>query len=300
LETVQFTGETGSYTRAGNIPCANQPPVARLTGSPLVGNAPLTFTFDAGASTDPLSCAHINSYLIDFGDGTGATQTCSATCPGGAQMFIHQYANPGAYAAQLAVKDNFGQTSTNPAEVVVTVNSAAPPQLASVKSRMIHGNNVGAKDIDLPLTGPVGVECRTGATSGNYTMVFNFTNLLTSVDQATITGGAGQIQSGAIGPDQHQYIVNLTGVTNAQRLTVALLNAHDSTNKIGNVSATMGVLLGDVNGDGFVLSGDYTAVRQKSGTPVDDATFRFDINSDGFILSGDYTTARQRSGTQLP
>jgi len=62
----------------------------------------------------------------------------------------------------------------------------------------------------------------------------------------------------------------------------------------------MGVLIGDVNGDGFVLSGDYTTVRQNSGNPVDQNTFRYDINADGFILSGDYTTVRQLSGTQLP
>jgi hypothetical protein len=63
---------------------------------------------------------------------------------------------------------------------------------------------------------------------------------------------------------------------------------------------SMGVLLGDVNGDGFVLSGDFTAARAKSGVPVDGNTCQFDINLDGFILSGDYTTIRQQSGTHLP
>ena len=69
---------------------------------------------------------------------------------------------------------------------------------------------------------------------------------------------------------------------------------------ISNVVVPMGVLLADVNGDGFVLSGDYTTVRQKSGATADQDTFRYDVNADGFVLSGDYTTARQQSGTHLP
>jgi hypothetical protein len=61
----------------------------------------------------------------------------------------------------------------------------------------------------------------------------------------------------------------------------------------------MSVLFGDVNGDGFVLSGDYTAVRQRSGATTDATNCQYDINIDGFILSGDYTAARQQSGTHL-
>jgi Dockerin type I domain len=79
---------------------------------------------------------------------------------------------------------------------------------------------------------------------------------------------------------------------------VILDNVTDGVN-VGTVVIPMAVLLGDVNGDGFVLSGDYTAVRQKSGSAVDGNTFKFDINADGFILSGDYTTARQQSGAHL-
>jgi hypothetical protein len=69
----------------------------------------------------------------------------------------------------------------------------------------------------------------------------------------------------------------------------------------GNViSPQMGVLIGDVNANGFVLSMHYTTVRKNSGNNVDPNTFRYDINADGFILSGDYTTVRKQSGTQLP
>jgi len=107
--------------------------------------------------------------------------------------------------------------------------------------------------------------------------------------------------SGSIGTDTHEYIVNLTGVPNASHVNVTLNGVTDSVPSSGNVGPVrMDALLGAVNQDGCVLSGDYTAVRQKSGAPVDGNTFKFDINADGFILSGDYTTVRQQSGAQLP
>ena len=112
------------------------------------------------------------------------------------------------------------------------------------------------------------------------------------------------------GPGTNQYQIHFNAnVTNAQRHTITLNgvpvhndniagNAGNAT--LNNAISRLDFLLGDVNGDGFVLSGDYTATRQKSGSPVNATTFRYDVNADGFILSGDYTTVRQRSGTQLP
>jgi hypothetical protein len=174
---------------------------------------------------------------------------------------------------------------------------AAPPPLkmSAVVSRKTQGSV--PFDINLPLTGAAGVESRSGG--GNHTLVFTFNNNLVS-GSASVTSGVGTVSTSSIGPNPNQFTVNLTGAANQQYLTVALNNVADSQNSIGNFSATMGVLLGDVNGDGFVLSGDYTAARAKAGTPVDSTTCQFDINLDGFILSGDYTTIRTQSGTQLP
>jgi hypothetical protein len=94
------------------------------------------------------------------------------------------------------------------------------------------------------------------------------------------------------------YTVNLHNVPNAKLITLSLNGVRDNTNTFTD-TIPMGVLLGDVNGDSFVLSGDYTAVRQRSGATVGAITFQYDINADGFILSGDYTTVRQQSGSQL-
>jgi hypothetical protein len=173
------------------------------------------------------------------------------------------------------------------------------PTLTTAASRKTHGS-AGTFDVDLPLSGTRGVECRSGGAGGIYTVVFSFSENLTGVDSRVVTP-CGTVSSSSVGPNPNQYTVNLTGVCNAQYVTVTLTGVHGSAGGVTpSASATMGVLLGDVNADGFVLSGDYTDTRAHSGSAVNGATFRYDINADGFILSGDYTTVRQQSGTSLP
>jgi uncharacterized protein (TIGR02597 family) len=118
-----------------------------------------------------------------------------------------------------------------------------------------------------------------------------------SFTSAIPTSGAAVVGSSS-GNNTSTVTVNLTGVTNAQKVAITLVGVNDGTNT-NDVAVEFGALFGDVNGDGFVLSGDYTAVRQKSGAALDGTTFKFDLNSDGFILSGDYTAARQQSGAHL-
>src|SRR5436305_12012460 len=98
-------------------------------------------------------------------------------------------------------------------------------------------------------------------------MVFRFANPLISVEQATVTHGTGQVPNnqGAINPnDAHEYLVTLTGVNNKQTVEVTLLNARDAS-AVGNVSDTMEVLIGDVNGSHQVDSGDVFLVQKQNG-----------------------------------
>jgi hypothetical protein len=160
-------------------------------------------------------------------------------------------------------------------------------------SRMTHGG-AGTFDIDLPLVGSPGIECRANPNK----IVFTFANPLTSIASVSAPAGA----SGSIdNTDAHRYIVTLPGLPNAQYTTISLSNVQDSdANSRASVQVTMGVLFADVNQDTFVLSGDYTAVRQRSGSSLDGTNFKFDVNADGFILSGDYTSVRGQSGMHLP
>jgi hypothetical protein len=175
-----------------------------------------------------------------------------------------------------------------------------PVQLVGAASRKTHGN-AGPFDVDLPLAGNPGIECRSGGTNGNYTLVFNFANTLTSVSCVSALSGNGVVSSSAIGSDPHQYVVNLTGVTNAQVVTVSLSNISDSTGNFSSaVSASMGVLVGDTNGDGFVNSADISQTKSQSGNPVTGANFREDVNADGFLNSADISVVKSESGTALP
>ena len=60
--------------------------------------------------------------------------------------------------------------------------------------------------------------------------------------------------------------MNLTGVPNASPLAVTLNSVTDSANNVGDVSAHMDVLLGDVNSTGRTDSGDVTTTRNASVT----------------------------------
>jgi len=74
----------------------------------------------------------------------------------------------------------------------------------------------------------------------------------------------------------------------------------DSQNNAGTTTATMGVLVGDSNGDGTVNSGDAQQTRNRSGQTADGTIFRSDVNTDGTVNSGDAFIVRDRSGTGLP
>lgn len=95
-------------------PPVDNPPVARLSVSPLSGPAPLQVTADASGSTDT-DATPIASYAFDFGDGTS---TGAQTAPAATKS----YPAPGSYQVTVTVTDTAGLSSTASATVTV-----APP-----------------------------------------------------------------------------------------------------------------------------------------------------------------------------
>jgi len=181
-------------------------------------------------------------------------------------------------------------------QTLIEEYSPTIPPLTGVVSQFTHGS-AGTFDVDLPLTGNPGIECRSSGSlgAGNYTVVFTFVNNVTSCGTAGTTGG-----SVSAGPNTNQCTENLTGVANQQYITVTLNDVLDSQNNSGNVSASMGVLIGDTNGDGFVNSADISQTKSQSGNTVTNANFREDANADGFINSADISLVKSQSGTALP
>ena len=183
---------------------------------------------------------------------------------------------------------------------LITSCPVSSVELVAVASRKLHGSV--PFDVDLPLaTGP-GIECRSGGANGDYTLVFRFSNNLVSVGDASVTSGTGSVSSSAIDAgDADQYIVNLTGVTNAQSVTVTLANVSDSAGQSGTTfSASMGVLLGDTTNSGAVNSSDISQTKSQSGQLVTTSNFRQDVTADGSINSSDISLVKSKSGTALP
>jgi hypothetical protein len=167
----------------------------------------------------------------------------------------------------------------------------------SAVSRKSHDSIAQPFDIDLPLSGSLGIECRKGqgANSDQHQVVVTFPVPI-SVSSATVSGTATVSNVLASG---NQVFVDLAGVANTQRLIVTLVGVNDGTN-IADVSVPMGVLLGDTNGDGFVNSADIGQTKAQSGQALSQSNFREDVNVDGFLNSADIGLVKSKSGTALP
>jgi hypothetical protein len=190
-----------------------------------------------------------------------------------------------------------GVSDTPNAITLVEHYQVSPVQLTAIVSRKTH-NDAGVFDVDLTNS----IECRSGGANGDYKLVFSFANPLTTVAGANVTFGTGSVVSAQIDPsDAHNYIVNLTGVANAQSITVSLTNVGDSVGNFSPAAAgSMKVLIGDTNGDGFVNSADIGQTKSQSGNQVTGSDFREDVNADGFVNSADIGLVKSKSGTGLP
>jgi hypothetical protein len=197
-----------------------------------------------------------------------------------------------AYSATFNLNPN-----TNQHEEDVYYVRVAPgaPMAQSAFSRKTHGA-AGAFDVPLPLTGNVGIECRSGGATNDYQMIINFATPVT-VGGASVTSGTGSVSSFSVSGSQ--VTVNLTGVTNVQRITVTLMNVNDGTH-MGDVPVSMGVLVGDVNGNAAVSAADVALTKSQVGATVSGSNFREDVNANGVINSVDVAQVKSDVGTALP
>ena len=199
------------------------------------------------------------------------------------------------YTTYTATGDN--NTSRSFVYSLNTTNGT-PLLPTNVVSRKTHGT-AGAFDINLPLTGTPGVECRGGGANNDHEVVFAFPVAVT-VSGATITPAAGMLGSMSgtpvLSPDGRNVTLHLTNVTNEQTLTMNLgVNNNTST-----FTVPISFLAGDTNADRVVNSGDALQTRNRSGQATDATNFRSDVNTDGAVNSGDTFIVRSRSGDFLP
>ena len=108
----------------------------------------------------------------------------------------------------------------------------------------------------------------------SYQEVITFASPVT-LTGVTVTNGTGSATFSGSGTTV--ITVNLTGVTDQQRLGVTLKNVSDGTTT-ANILIPMGVLIGDTGGNGNVNAADVGQIKSQSGVAVGAGNFRADVN----------------------
>ena len=212
----------------------------------------------------------------------GDSHTCAVTIGGGVKCWGQN------------IYGQLGDYSTSPRQTPVDVLTLA---LSAVQSRKTHGT-AGTFDLLVDrtqdITGTVTVEPRTIGVE--HSIVFQFDDTVTKKGVASVVTSSGMtigissaIATGSV------VVVTLVGIANNSRLTISLVGVNDAL----NVSASIGFLVGDVNGTGSVNSSDISAVKARSGQVTNASNFRFDLNATGAINSSDISAVKARSGMVL-
>ena len=203
----------------------------------------------------------------------------------------------GGSATATATRLSTGDTSEFSACVVVTQGV----QASSVVSRKTHGG-AGEFDIDLPLTGSTGIECRSGGANGDYQVVFAFPTAVT-LSGASVTPAPGHSGNLAgppiISPDGRTVTLSLTNITDVQTIAMTLSGVNNGTNT-NDVTVHMSLLVGDTNGNGIVNASDISQTKSRSGQAASSTNFRSDVVANGAINASDLALVKSRSGTGIP
>jgi hypothetical protein len=93
--------------------------------------------------------------------------------------------------------------------------------------------------------------------------------------------------------------INLTGVSNAQRLGVTLESVSDGVN-LGSIMIPVGILLGDTNANGSVTAADVGLTKSLVGATLSGTNFRADPNANGSINAADVGLTKANTGVVLP
>ena len=116
--------------------------------------------------------------------------------------------------------------------VVATGAFAVTPVVSSIASRKVHGTPPSAATFDLPLSAVLTTPTIEPRNGPNQTIVFKF-------DRAVVAGSATVIEGvatkGTVQFSGTEMIVNLTGVTNQQYVTVSVSGVQGSDGSTGGM-----------------------------------------------------------------
>ncbi len=175
-------------------------------------------------------------------------------------------------------------TATRTSGDVLGAGGSAPFAVGGpgVASRKVHG---GAGTFDLPLgvvvTNPT-TEPRAGPA---HAIVFTFLDAVTSAGTVAVTEGTAA--AGTPTFSGNQVTVPLTGVTDAQYVTLTVSNVALAGGGTGAGTVRIGFLVGDVSQNRVVTVGDLAQVNAQLAQPVTAANYLADINANGTLTVAD-------------
>jgi uncharacterized protein (DUF1800 family) len=168
---------------------------------------------------------------------------------------------------------------------------SAPPQLLSAVSRMTQG--ASAFDIQLPLSGGTGIECRG---------LFNGVTIVLTFDQPVVSGDASVVPGSATvnGFAGNTMSVTVAGLADSQAMALTVSNvANAGAETLASATVNMRTLLGDVNGSGSVTGADVNIAKAQVGAAVDGSNFRTDVGGNGSISGADTAVIKSKIGTTI-
>jgi hypothetical protein len=212
------------------------------------------------------------------------------------------------FARGRGVSDFQGFQTWGPISAAFLDVTAGTPALQSAISRKTHGG-AGTFDINLPLTGTPGIECRTTGGTQDYTMIVTFAGnvTVTGSPQAQVTSGTGCVGSagtctGNVTVSGNTVTIPLTNIANVQTINVRIngVNGAGVDTPATDFTIPMSILIGDTNANGTVNAADVAQTKGYLGQAVDATNFRSDVNVNGTLNAGDVSIVKSNLGTGLP
>jgi hypothetical protein len=257
----------------------------------------VTITADTGYQVSIASGSGINApFSFAFGTcNAGGGFTGPGTCA------VVESFHPTASGPFVAITNVFecpvvgGSCIAIPFNVQGVGVVVGPPIFQGAASRKVHGA-VGTFDLPLSLvpTDPT-TEPRQGPAQ---TVVLTFNK---PANGATVTVTEGTATASAPTFSGNDVIVALSGVSNAQYVTVTLTNITSSDGGTGgSASVRIGYLACDVNQNRVVTGADLGLVNAQLAQPVTAANYLKDVNASGALTVADKAITNTNLTRSLP
>jgi len=199
-----------------------------------------------------------------------------------------------------------GAPVTQVVTITITGVGAQAPVLLSVVSRKVHGA-AGTFDLPIDLAAPINgnVTIEPRAMGAEHLLIFHFDRPISSTFGFHVTGSDNapvNLDWKAVNPSGNDVEFRLTNtpgmeITGATRLSIAF----DFVNGLPSAAkASMGFLLGDIDGTGAVDASDISEMKKRSGQVATQENFKFDLNASGQVTAADIMAVKKKQGLALP